>query len=147
MTFVGTDPLSELVWSPQKGLSLRCADGSFSTKKFSVLCGSGVSNMGSGLFTNEPINKENLITSVAACNGTRHSSAGSPIDDAGTMPLSVSSGELKTGEDVNSVLNIEVAESLEGRENKISGSPGASCHLFNSFYRLKMMFRGLFTFS
>lgn len=32
-TFAATNALSELVWSPKKGLSLKCADGTFSDKK------------------------------------------------------------------------------------------------------------------
>jgi len=32
MTFAATDPLSEIVWSPDKGLILRCADSSFADK-------------------------------------------------------------------------------------------------------------------
>ncbi|XP_027914548.1 uncharacterized protein LOC114174017 isoform X2 [Vigna unguiculata] len=36
MTFAATDPLSEIVWSPDKGLSLRCADSSFADKNTSL---------------------------------------------------------------------------------------------------------------
>ncbi|KAL0548184.1 hypothetical protein IC582_012631 [Cucumis melo] len=35
--YVTTDSLSELVWSPHKGLSLRCADSSFNNRKTSIL--------------------------------------------------------------------------------------------------------------
>ncbi|KAJ7954773.1 Zinc finger, CCHC-type [Quillaja saponaria] len=45
MTFVASDPLSELVWSPDKGLSLRCADSSFTDKKASQLWDVGPSNL------------------------------------------------------------------------------------------------------
>ena len=45
MTFVPTDPLSELVWSPDKGLSLKCADSSANEKRLSLLWGTGPSNM------------------------------------------------------------------------------------------------------
>ncbi|XP_038700737.1 uncharacterized protein LOC119997574 isoform X2 [Tripterygium wilfordii] len=44
VTFLATDPLSELVWSPQKGLSLKCADCSFSEKKDCVSWAAGPSN-------------------------------------------------------------------------------------------------------
>ncbi|XP_022739593.1 uncharacterized protein LOC111291806 isoform X2 [Durio zibethinus] len=45
MTFVATDPLSELVWSPQKGPRLKCTDFSFSDKNHSLGRGSGPSNV------------------------------------------------------------------------------------------------------
>ncbi|KAK7308870.1 hypothetical protein RJT34_05173 [Clitoria ternatea] len=37
MTLAATDPLSEIVWSPDKGLSLKCADSSFAADKTSPL--------------------------------------------------------------------------------------------------------------
>ncbi|XP_041007724.1 uncharacterized protein LOC121252232 isoform X3 [Juglans microcarpa x Juglans regia] len=45
MTFVASDPLSELVWSPHKGLSLKCADSGFADKKGSLMWGAGPSNV------------------------------------------------------------------------------------------------------
>ncbi|KAI3984712.1 hypothetical protein MKX01_039329 [Papaver californicum] len=39
MIFVASTPLSELVWSPQKGVSLKSADCSLPEKNFSFLCG------------------------------------------------------------------------------------------------------------
>lgn len=36
MTLATTDPLSELVWSSDKGLSLKCADSSFADKNSSL---------------------------------------------------------------------------------------------------------------
>ncbi|KAK8495767.1 hypothetical protein V6N12_024996 [Hibiscus sabdariffa] len=44
-TFVATDPLSELVWTPRKGLSLKCTECSFPDKKQSLVWGAGPSNM------------------------------------------------------------------------------------------------------
>ncbi|XP_028793445.1 uncharacterized protein LOC114749128 isoform X3 [Neltuma alba] len=44
MRFVANSPLSELVWSPDKGLSLKCADSSFSDKKTSLFWDVGPSN-------------------------------------------------------------------------------------------------------
>ncbi|XP_022631553.1 uncharacterized protein LOC106777661 isoform X3 [Vigna radiata var. radiata] len=43
MTFAATDPLSEIVWSPDKGLSLRCADSSFADKNTSLFRDVGTS--------------------------------------------------------------------------------------------------------
>ncbi|KAL9262307.1 hypothetical protein AKJ16_DCAP12367 [Drosera capensis] len=45
MTFAGSDPLSELVWSPRKGLSVRCAVGSILEKTHTVLWEAGPSAM------------------------------------------------------------------------------------------------------
>ncbi|GAB2220114.1 hypothetical protein Drorol1_Dr00007757 [Drosera rotundifolia] len=45
MTFAGCDPLSELVWSPRKGLSVRCAVGSILEKTHTVLWEAGPSAM------------------------------------------------------------------------------------------------------
>uniref|UniRef100_K7N4Q5 Uncharacterized protein n=1 Tax=Glycine max TaxID=3847 RepID=K7N4Q5_SOYBN len=36
-TFSATDPLSEIVWSPDKGFGLKCVDSSFTNKKTSLL--------------------------------------------------------------------------------------------------------------
>ncbi|CAJ1976478.1 unnamed protein product [Sphenostylis stenocarpa] len=35
-TFAAIDPLSEIVWSPDKGFSLKCVDSSFTDKKVSL---------------------------------------------------------------------------------------------------------------
>lgn len=45
MTFAASDPLSELVWSPHKGLSLKCADCTKVDKKPFLLWNVGPSNM------------------------------------------------------------------------------------------------------
>lgn len=45
MTFVASNTLSELVWSPDKGLSLKCADSSFAEKNSSLFWDVGPSNM------------------------------------------------------------------------------------------------------
>ncbi|GLU08105.1 hypothetical protein SLE2022_250300 [Rubroshorea leprosula] len=45
MTYVAADPLSELVWSPRNGLSLKYAECSFSEKKPSNLWGARPSNI------------------------------------------------------------------------------------------------------
>ncbi|XP_058001127.1 uncharacterized protein LOC110673214 isoform X2 [Hevea brasiliensis] len=90
MTFVATDRLSELVWSPQKGLSLRYADGSFSNKKPSLLWGVGPTNMASGssydiplLNTDKTINKKNFMASLAASNMGSEVAGG---DDSAIFP-------------------------------------------------------------
>ncbi|XP_020534175.1 uncharacterized protein LOC105632094 isoform X2 [Jatropha curcas] len=111
MTFVATDPLSELVWSPKKGLSIKCADGSFSNKKASLLLGVGPVNMASGSSSNKPIrsfdkpiNKTKFMASLTACDlrskVTREDdSARFPTSDVGIMPFSGTSHELKAATD------------------------------------------------
>lgn len=67
--YAATDPLSELVWSPQSGLSLKCADFSYGDQKRPLLWGEGPSNAGvSSLkkFTDEPISKDRFIISRGA---------------------------------------------------------------------------------
>ncbi|GFZ14139.1 zinc knuckle (CCHC-type) family protein [Actinidia rufa] len=75
LAFVAADPLSELVWSPHNGLSLKCADFSFFEEKTSLLWDVGPSNMvlsppqgaTSRVATGEePIDEGNLITSQVA---------------------------------------------------------------------------------
>nr|XP_018626409.1 uncharacterized protein LOC104096366 isoform X2 [Nicotiana tomentosiformis] len=45
MAFAASDPLSELVWSPHKGLSLKCADSRLADKKPVLLWNVGLSNV------------------------------------------------------------------------------------------------------
>lgn len=69
LTFVATDPLSELVWSPKKGPSLKCTDCSFSDKKHSLVWGAGPRsvvlspqqiNKSSRTSNEKPIDEENF---------------------------------------------------------------------------------------
>lgn len=97
MTFVATDTLSELVWYPQKGLRLRCADGSISNKNGSLLWGIVPANTASGLSSDMPISntekatsKRNFMASLATCNLGSEVSGGDdstrfPTSDAGTI--------------------------------------------------------------
>ncbi|XP_039007251.1 uncharacterized protein LOC120134949 isoform X2 [Hibiscus syriacus] len=45
MNFVAADPLSEIVWSPRRGLCLKCTECSFLENKHSLLRTAGLSNM------------------------------------------------------------------------------------------------------
>ncbi|XP_059632409.1 uncharacterized protein LOC132275051 isoform X2 [Cornus florida] len=65
VTLVPSDPLSELVWSPHKGLGLKCADGRFSEKKLSLLWDVGTSNIVLSP-PDKQIDEINLVTSQAA---------------------------------------------------------------------------------
>lgn len=71
MSFVANDPLSELVWSPRKGLSLKCADSNFADTKTSLFWGAGPSNVvlspplsiaGRRSASEKPIDEENFVT-------------------------------------------------------------------------------------
>lgn len=77
LAFVASDPLSELVWSPHNGVSLKCADSSFAESIPSLLrSASGLSHMALSLpqgITSEgtscekhPIDKGKLISSQMA---------------------------------------------------------------------------------
>lgn len=112
MTFVASDPLSELVWSPHKGLSLKCADSSFADKKASLLWGAGPRNvdfpapqsfMGGSSTTDKPIDE--VITPQAAACHAKDDSAGtntltaSPSSAGGGMPECGPSHEHETGKE------------------------------------------------
>ncbi|PON53245.1 Zinc finger, CCHC-type domain containing protein [Parasponia andersonii] len=110
MTFVANNPLSELVWSPHKGLSLKCADSSFADiQKPHFSGGAGPSNVallpaqsiiGRTTTTQKNIDEENSpkantlfqMKSEVAGKDTLTRSSGS---DAGVMP--VPSHECETG--------------------------------------------------
>lgn len=98
MTFVAPDPLSELVWSPQRGLILKCADSSFADKKASLLWDAGPSSVAFLMpqsttdgrsDTGNPIVEEVMTPQVAFHSkddfaGT-NTPTGSPTSDAGSM--------------------------------------------------------------
>lgn len=109
MTFVASDPLSELVWSPHKGLSLKRADSSFANKKPSLLWGAGPSNvdfpapqsfMGGSSTTDKPVDE--VITPQVASH-TKDDFAGANTSNAsltsacGGMPECQPNHEHKTG--------------------------------------------------
>ncbi|XP_047181173.1 uncharacterized protein LOC124847670 isoform X1 [Vigna umbellata] len=74
MTFAATDPLSEIVWSPEKGLSLRCADSSFADKNTSLFRDVGTSCM--------------VLTRPQKFTGGS-STTDNPLDDDFLKPLAV----------------------------------------------------------
>lgn len=99
-TFAATNALSELVWSPQKGLCLKCADGSFSYKNPSLLWGAGPSNMVSGSSTDKPISKEYFWTALGASDmnsevAGRDNSTKFVTSDTSMFPSSESRHEIK----------------------------------------------------
>jgi hypothetical protein len=101
-TFAATNALSELVWSPQKGLCLKCADGSFSYKNPSLLWGAGPSNMVSGSSTDKPISKEYFWTALGASDvnsevAGRDNSTKFVTSDTSMFPSSESRHEIKIG--------------------------------------------------
>ncbi|XP_050239491.1 uncharacterized protein LOC126688729 isoform X5 [Quercus robur] len=127
MTFVASGPLSELVWSPHKGLSLKRADSSFANKKPSLLWGAGPSNvdfpapqsfMGGSSTTDKPVDE--VITPQVASH-TKEDFAGAITSNAsltsagGGMPEFQPNHEHKTGpvrnmEEVNTMVGSSVLQ-------------------------------------
>ncbi|CBI26371.3 unnamed protein product, partial [Vitis vinifera] len=111
MTLVATDPLSELVWSPHKGLSLKCAENSTDEKRPSLLWGVGPSNMihsppqgisARKTISDEPMGEGNLVTSQATLHvknemGETDILTCSPRSNAGIMTVHGSSHEPNAG--------------------------------------------------
>ncbi|KAL2601151.1 hypothetical protein AAZV13_10G150900 [Glycine max] len=72
-TFSAIDPLSEIVWSPDKGFSLKCVDSSFTNKKTSLLGDVEPSSM--------------VLALLQSVNGS--STTDKPIDDVSVEPIVV----------------------------------------------------------
>ncbi|XP_050217969.1 uncharacterized protein LOC126668819 isoform X2 [Mercurialis annua] len=105
MTLVAADPLSELVWSPHKGLCIRCADGSFTEKNPSLSWGVGPTIMANASNSDKPVsntdkptNSEIRIASLAACNLACEVAGRNitTIFPTSIMPISGTSLELRT---------------------------------------------------
>ncbi|KAA8548754.1 hypothetical protein F0562_000438 [Nyssa sinensis] len=128
MTFVPSDPLTELVWSPHKGLSLKCTDCSLAEKTPSLLWDVGPRNTIlspplsiTSRETNDekPLEKRDLFTSQAAVHvesevGNRASMTSSPGSSAGVMPVVGSSHEhhTRTSGDMEEMKTLEGASVL-----------------------------------
>lgn len=112
MTFVTSDPLSELVWSPHKGLSLKCADCSLNERRPCVLWGAepsvsvlspprSITAARNGI--DKPTKEENLITSLDALHvksdvgETAKLAMSTRNNDARVMPVCTSSHGLNEG--------------------------------------------------
>ncbi|KAK3190242.1 hypothetical protein Dsin_029803 [Dipteronia sinensis] len=124
--FAATDPLSELVWSPQNGLSLKCADYGFGDKRPPLLWGAEPSNVvlspskditAGRSRTDKPIIEENFIMSRSAFHGMsgmagKDTSTKTPEIDVAVMPICGSSHEDRTGtrcvEEMNNVAGTSV---------------------------------------
>lgn len=96
MTLAATDPLSEIVWSPDKGLSLKCADSSFAHKNSSLLRDVGTSCMvfappqnftGGSSTTDKPLDDDFVKPIAVVCAKSDIAEA-----DAPTMPPTGDSG-------------------------------------------------------
>lgn len=117
MTFVANDPLSELVWSPHKGLSLKFTDSRFVDTKTLLFWGAGPSNVALSppqsntdrrSATEKPMDEENFLTPVTSfhlknevtCKDTcKDTSTKSPKSDSGVMQLRGLTHEHEKGED------------------------------------------------
>ncbi|KAK2647191.1 hypothetical protein Ddye_022386 [Dipteronia dyeriana] len=124
--FAATDSLSELVWSPQNGPSLKCADYGFGDKRPPLLWGAEPSNVvlspskditAGRSRTDKPIIVENFITSRSAFHGmsemaSKDTSTRTPKIDVAVMPICGSSHEDRTGtrsgEEMNNVAGTSV---------------------------------------
>lgn len=111
MTVVASNPVSELVWSPRKGLCLKCADCSLNDKRPSILWGGGPSD--NFLSPSQSIMVEvnnidkimeegNIITSRDSLHeksevGEIATLARSPKSVTGVMPVCTSSHGLNAG--------------------------------------------------
>lgn len=112
VTFVTDDSLSELVWSPHKGLSLNCTDSSFADTKTSLFLGTGPSNValsppqsitGRRSFTEKPIDEENFLTPATSFHlknevACKDISTKFPESDSGVMQLHGLAHEHEKGE-------------------------------------------------
>lgn len=102
LTFAVTDPLSEIVWSPDKGLSLKCTDSSFADKNNSLFRDVGPSVTGGRSFTDkQPIDDVFVKPIAVICTKrdiaatdtpTRH-----PTKDSGVMAQCEANEENDTG--------------------------------------------------
>lgn len=112
MTFLGSNPLSELVWSPQNGLSIKCADHGFTNKKGPLMWSAGSSNAafllpqsmyGKRSATGEPIDEEVITPQVAVYANDKvtvtNNSTRSPTSDAGIIPGCGSNNKDETGKE------------------------------------------------
>ncbi|KAK9288319.1 hypothetical protein L1049_016770 [Liquidambar formosana] len=123
MKFVASDPLSELVWSPHKGLSLKCADSSLAEKRPSLLWGARSSNMvlsppqsitAGRTSIYKPMDEGNMVASQESFHvkdevGETATLVRSPRNNAGIMSICGSSQQLNTGthgnlEEMNTVV-------------------------------------------
>ncbi|XP_040999653.1 uncharacterized protein LOC121245840 isoform X1 [Juglans microcarpa x Juglans regia] len=126
MTFLGSNPLSELVWSPHKGLSLKCAECGFTDKKGPLMWGAGSSNVAFSLpqsisgkrsATGKPIDEE-VITPQAALYANdnvagANNSTRSSTRHAGIIPGCGSNNKDETGpvsdmEEMSSAVELSV---------------------------------------
>lgn len=128
MTFVAGDPLSELVWSPRKGLSVKCAECGLAQEIPSLLGGAGLTSVtlqpSQGITSRrvniyEPTDEINVASSHATFHvkGEVSGSAtlsNSPGSNSGIMPVCKSGPELNTGLEHGRM----VASSLEMDEPK-----------------------------
>lgn len=110
MTFVANDPLTELVWSPHKGVNLKYQHSSFSNIKFTSM-GAGPSNvvltlpqsiMSMKSTVGRPIDDENFLTRGTSFQvntevDAKDISKGSSLSDAARIDVYGPSHEPQTG--------------------------------------------------
>ncbi|XP_016202288.1 uncharacterized protein LOC107643214 isoform X2 [Arachis ipaensis] len=108
MTYAATDPLSEIVWSPENGLCLKCADSSFAGKNSSLFQDVGPSSMvitpPQIVNTDKPVEDVSVKPIAIICTAKgdiaetdTHTPAMHPTSDSGVMPKCKASEESDTG--------------------------------------------------
>ncbi|XP_028762361.1 uncharacterized protein LOC114720810 isoform X2 [Neltuma alba] len=131
MKFVASDALSELVWSPDKGLSLKCADSSFADKHTSLFWDVGPSHMvlappQSAIGESSDADKPVAATCIKTCINDidMNTTTGHPTSDSGVKP------EYKGYEerDTDGVLKLPDDQ----RENVMTGWENKICHEDNT---------------
>ncbi|WCJ23950.1 zinc knuckle (CCHC-type) family protein [Euphorbia peplus] len=129
MTFVATNTLAELVWSPKRGLCLQCADRSFTNQEPSLLYGLETINMASESSSDKslsiarkPINKEICMASLAACKlgsevAQEDNSSMLPSSNANIIPLG-GTATLNQPKEVENVVDMNSLPKEDPRRDK-----------------------------
>ncbi|KAL0457078.1 UNVERIFIED_CONTAM: hypothetical protein Slati_1047000 [Sesamum latifolium] len=114
MAFAACDPLSELVWSPHNGLSLKCADSSMPDNMWDA--GPSVNDLSTSESMRSKGNRDNKVVEDALnaihgqCDG---GSKRKMEEDAGTSDAKEEKGEDNGEEDLSSSNNVQIADIAE----------------------------------
>ncbi|KAL0367108.1 UNVERIFIED_CONTAM: hypothetical protein Sradi_3600900 [Sesamum radiatum] len=128
MAFAASDPLSELVWSPHNGLSLKCASSSLADKKPLLLWNVGPSSMGlspsqcirsEGNLDENAVDQGNLSISRSMVDGDDvFSHKATLFGPSGNSPAPESEGKCKLEDDAGTKDAIQEEEKcVDARED------------------------------
>ncbi|KAL0388477.1 UNVERIFIED_CONTAM: hypothetical protein Sradi_2729500 [Sesamum radiatum] len=133
MAFAAYDPLSELVWSPHNGLSLKCADSSMPDNMWNA--GSSVNDLLTSEGMRSKGNRDNKVVDdeLNAFHGQRGGGSNRKREeDAGSSDANEEKGEDNGEEDLSSSRNLQIADVAESSK-KHSG-------ISSFLYRVPMLF-------